>query len=144
MPQLEFHHQFNYRSLLVETASRKELTIPLPVIEIKFFYNNVGTSDFAVIDSGATFSLITREIADELGIEVLQGRVQKLATLGGSLLAYGHEVEMEFIPNFRYKAEVLFSEYPISRNLLGHQGFLNQVAVALRSKFGLIYLNPEV
>ncbi|MCI0691392.1 retroviral-like aspartic protease family protein [candidate division KSB1 bacterium] len=143
MPQLEFGHQLNYRPLLVETGGRKELTIPPPVIEVTFLHSGLTTSDFAIIDSGSTFSLFSREIADELGIAVLQGRTQKLTTLGGPILVYGHEVTIKIVPNFQYKTEILFSEYPIPRNLLGHNGFLNQMAIALRSKFGLIYLNPE-
>jgi len=59
------------------------------------------------------------------------------------MLAYGHEVTIEIIPSFQYKTEILFSEYPLPRNLLGHHGFFNQIVVALRSKVGLIYLNPE-
>ncbi len=39
---------------------------------------------------------------------------------------------------------VLFTEFPVPRNLLGHNGFLDHVAVALRSKYGLIYLQPEI
>jgi predicted aspartyl protease len=143
MPQFEFQHQFNYRPLLVETGGRKELTIPLPVIEVGIVYNGLTTTDFAIIDSGSTFSLFSREIADELGIAVLKGRVQKLTTLGGPIIAYGHEVVVEIIPSFQYQTEILFSEYPIPRNLLGHQGFLSQIAIALRSKLGLIYLHPE-
>jgi hypothetical protein len=52
--------------------------------------------------------------------------------------------QIEVVPNLHYKAEVLFSEYPIPRNLLGHNGFLDHAAAALRSKFGLIYLNAEL
>jgi len=143
MPLFEFEYQFNYRPLFLETKSQRLLTPPLPVIEVTLFYNEVITTDFALIDSGSTFSVFTREIADEMRIEVVQGRVQRLSTLGGSLLAYEHEIEIEITPNIHYKTEVLFSEYPVPRNLLGHNGFFDHVAVALRSKFGLIYLNPE-
>jgi hypothetical protein len=55
MSQLEFGHQLNYRPLLVETGGRKELTIPLPVIEVTFLHNGLTASDFAIIDSGSTF-----------------------------------------------------------------------------------------
>ena len=144
MPQIEFEYQFNYRPLFVETRSQKLLTPPLPVIEVALTYKTVVTTDFALIDSGSTFSVFTREIADELGLEVLQGRVQRLSTLGGSLLAYGHEIEIEIAPNLRYQTELLFTEYPVPRNLLGHNGFLDHATLALRSKYGLIYLNPEI
>lgn len=143
MPQLEFDHQFNFRPLLIESGGRKELTIALPVLEVTFWHRDLTASDFAIVDSGSTFSLFSREIADELGIEVLQGRPQKLTTLGGPMLAYGHEVTIAIIPSVQSKTEILFSEYPLPRNLLGHHGFFNQMAVALRSKLGLIYLNPE-
>ncbi len=144
MTQFEFEYQFNYRPLFFQAGGQKLLTPPLPVIEVALSHNEAVTTDFALIDSGSTFSIFTREIADELAIEVLQGRVQKLSTLGGSLLAYAHEIDLEITPNLHYKTEVLFSEYPIPRNLLGHNGFLDHVAVALRSKYGLIYLHPEI
>lgn len=144
MNQLEFEHRFNYRPLLLETGNRMALTPPLPVIEIELFYQGATKTVLSLIDSGSTFSIFSRVLADELGIEVLQGRVQKLNTLGGSLLAYAHEIEIEIAPNLHYKTEVLFTEYPVPRNLLGHNGFLDHVAVALRSKYGLIYLNPEL
>lgn len=144
MPQLEFEYQFNYRPFVLETASQKTLTPPFPVIEIALAHNDLTRTALALIDSGSTFSLFSRELADVLGIEVLQGRVQKLSTLGGPLLAYGHEIDLEITPNLHYKTEVLLTEYPVPRNLLGHNGFLDHVAVALRSKYGLIYLNPEL
>lgn len=143
MPQIDFEYQFNYRPFVVETGSHKTLTPPLPVIEIALSHNNSTRTALALIDSGSTFSLFSRELAELLGIDTIQGRAQKLATLGGSLLAYGHEVRIEIAPDLQYKTEVLFSEYPIPRNLLGHHGFLNHVAAALRSKYGLIYLHPE-
>ena len=143
MRTLEFEYQFNYRPIFLETRSQKLLTPPLPVIEVALSYDRAATTDFALIDSGSTFSVFTREIADELGISVTEGRVQKLNTLGGSLLAYGHELEITIAPNLQYAIEILFTEYPIPRNLLGHNGFLDRVAVALRSKYGLIYLQPE-
>lgn len=144
MRTLEFEYQFNYRPIFLETRSQKLLTPPLPVIEVALSYDQAATTDFALIDSGSTFSVFTREIADELGIEVMEGRAQRLNTLGGSLLAYGHELEIEITSSLRYATEILFTEYPIPRNLLGHNGFLDRVAVALRSKYGLIYLQPEI
>lgn len=144
MNQLEFEHHFNYRPLFLETDSQLALTSPLPVIEIALFYKGLTKTALSLIDSGSTFSIFSRVIADELGIEVVQGRVQRLTTLGGSLLAYGHEIEIEVTPSLQYKTEVLFTEYPIPRNLLGHNDFFDHAAVALRSKFGLIYLNPEL
>ncbi len=144
MPQLEFKHQFNYRHLFLETGGKKALTPPLPVIEIALSYHGLTRTAFSIIDSGSTFSLFSLEVADGLEIEILQGRAQKLTTLGGPLIAYGHEVEIEIAPEIHYQTEVLFSEHPIPRNLLGHSGFFDHVAVALRSKFGLIYMNSEV
>jgi len=113
MPLFEFEYQFNYRPLFLETGSQKFLTPLLPVIEVTLSHEEVVTTDLALIDSGSNFSIFTREIADELGIEVIQGRVQRLSTLGGSLLAYGHELEIEITPTLHYKTEVLFTEYPI-------------------------------
>jgi len=143
MPLLEFKHQFNYRPLFLETGSQKLLTQPLPVIEVALSFKGVVTTALALVDSGSTFSLFSREVGDRLGIEVTHGRIQRLTTLGGPLLAFGHEVDLQIAPDFHYKTEALFSEFPVPRNLLGHSSFLDHAALALRSKFGLIYLNPE-
>ena len=143
MNQLNFEHRFNYRSLLIETGTQMALSPPFPVIEIELTYNGSTRTALSLIDSGSTFSVFSRVLADELGVDVLQGRVQRLSTLGGSVLAYGHELEIEITPEVRYSTEVLFTEYPVPRNLLGHHGFFDRVAVALRSKYGLIYLQPE-
>jgi len=126
MTQLEFEHRFNYRPLFLETGSQMALTPPLPVIEIELSYNGLTRT-------ALSFSIFSRVLADELEIEVMQGRVQRLTTLGGTLLAYGHEIEIEIAPNLQYKTEALFTEYPVPRNLLGHNGFFDHVAVALRS-----------
>lgn len=144
MNRLEFEHRFNYRPLFLETSNQLALTPPFPVIEVELSHQGLPKTALALIDSGSTFSVFSRVLADELGIEVVQGRAQRLSTLGGSLLAYGHDIEIAVTSDIHYKTEVLFTEYPIPRNLLGHNGFLDRVAVALRSKYGLIYLQPEI
>lgn len=144
MNRLEFEHRFNYRPLFLETGSQLPLTPPFPVIEVELSYQGLTKNALSLIDSGSTFSVFSRVLADELGIVVVQGRAQRLSTLGGSLLAYGHDIEIEVMSDIHYKTEALFTEYPIPRNLLGHNGFLDRVAVALRSKYALIYLQPEI
>ncbi len=143
MVRLDFSYQFNYRPLLSEAKGQKALTLPLPVMEVALLHKGLVTTDLVLIDSGATYSLFSREIADELEIDISQGRVQKLTTLGGPLLAYRHKVMLEITPGFRYQAEILFAEYPIPRNLFGQIGFFDHVTVALRSRLGLIYVKPE-
>jgi len=143
MSQLNFNTQFNYRPLLSGTNAHKTLTMPLPVIEVVISHSDLATTRLALIDSGSTFSLFSREVADELEIDVLKGRAEKLMSLGGPLLAYHHDVNIEITPDFRYHAEILFAEYSIPRNLFGHIGFFNHLTVGLRSRFGLIYLNSE-
>lgn len=95
MSRLTFNYQFNYRLLLGESEGRQTLTVPLPVIEVTLSHNGLTATDLALIDSGSTYSLFSREIAEELEIDVLQGRVQRLATLGGPMVAYGCEIEMK-------------------------------------------------
>lgn len=88
------------------------LSPPFPVIEVELTYNGSKRTVLSLIDSGSTFSVFSRVLADKLGIDVLQGRVQRLSTLGGSVLAYGHELEIEATHDLRYRTEVLVIEIP--------------------------------
>jgi len=113
MPELEFKYELSYRPLISETNGGNTLTQPLPVIEVALTYKGITVSDLALIDSGSTYSLFSRDVADQLGIEVLNGDMRKLTTLGGPLIAYSHTIGIEVVPNLRYEAVILFSEYPI-------------------------------
>ncbi len=59
------------------------------------------------------------------------------------MVGYAHPIELEITDGWRFATEVLFSDDTIPRNLLGHQGFFEHVAVGLQGKTGQIYLRPD-
>ena len=58
------------------------------------------------------------------------------------MLGYAHLIELEIADGWRFATGVLFSDDAIPRNLLGHHGFHEHVAVGLQGKTGQIYLRP--
>jgi hypothetical protein len=96
----------------------------------------------AKIDTGAQVCLFARRIGEDLGIEVEKGWPIELQTLAGSLTAYGHEVTLETL-GLTFSTVVYFAEDPyLKRNLLGRQGWLQLVRLAIVDYDSELYLSP--
>jgi hypothetical protein len=143
MYTVEYQYRFAYRPLFYEIDGRPTLTEPRPAISVTLHHGLFKLQAIALIDSGSTYSLFDYQIGKELGIDVRAGRLQRLSSLGGLVLGYAHLVELEVAEGWRFATEVLFSDDAIPRNLLGHHGFIEHVAVGLQGKTGQIYLRPE-
>ncbi len=73
----------------------------------------------AKIDTGAEFCLFNRTLADSLAIDVESGYQEKFSTLGGGIIAYAHEIELETL-GLRFQYYVYLAEnYAVNRNLFG-------------------------
>lgn len=104
--------------------------------------NNLITTCDAKIDTGATFCLFASEFGEALDIDVESGHLQSLSTLSGGLTAYGHEIELETL-GIKFQSFVYFAEdYAIKRNLLGRNGWLQLVRIALNDYDNEIYISP--
>lgn len=83
-------------------------------------------------------------MADELKIDVENGYRQEFSTLGGGIIAYAHEIELETL-GLRFQSYVYFAEsYAINRNLLGRQGWLGLIIFALDDYRSELYLSPNI
>ncbi len=97
----------------------------------------------AKIDTGAEFCLFNRTLADSLAIDVESGYQEKFSTLGGGIIAYAHEIELETL-GLRFQSYVYFAEnYAVNRNLLGRQGWLQLVKLGLDDYRSQLYLSPN-
>jgi hypothetical protein len=143
MYTVEYQYQFAYRPLFYESNGKPMLTEPRPAIFVALQNGTKNLQTIALIDSGSTYSLFDYQAGVELGIDVRSGRPQRLSSLGGVVLGYAHRIEIEIVEGWRFTTEVLFSDQPVSRNLLGHHGFLEHVAVGLHGKISRIYLRKE-
>lgn len=94
----------------------------------------------AKIDTGAEVCLFRYEAGAELGIAVDTGIPKTLKTLAGSLEAYGHEVIIQ-TGELAFQSIVYFAKYPgLPRNILGRQGWLRNIKIAIVDYENKIYL----
>ncbi len=85
----------------------------------------------AKIDTGGQACLFMREMADALGLDLEAGHRRVFSTLAGSLLAYGHEVTLQTL-GLEFDSLVYFAaDYGLPRNLLGREGWLQKVQLAV-------------
>ncbi len=106
-------------------------------------YGNLQTECSAKVDTGAQSCIFERGVADALEIDVESGYREKFSTLGGGIIAYAHEIELETL-GLRFQSYVYFAEnYAVNRNLLGRQGWLQLVQLGLDDYKSEIYLSPN-
>jgi len=142
MYPITYSHSFQYRPLMyLGLDGQVCFTSDLPALEVILRRNGVEYPCLALIDTGATFSLFSRQIGEVLGLSLPDGRREQLATLGGASTAYAHTVELEIANGWSLRPiEVLFCEEDIQRNLLGRSDFLLHVQLGLWEYTGTIYL----
>jgi hypothetical protein len=129
---IDFQKKANYPSL--------DIGITLTTI---LRYGNLQTECLAKIDTGAQCCLFERGVADALEIDVESGYRESFSTLGGGIVGYAHEIELETL-GLRFQSYVYFAEsYAIHRNLLGRQGWLQLVTLGVDDYNSQLYLNPN-
>jgi hypothetical protein len=97
---------------------------------------------FAKIDTGSEICIFSREIGEYLEIEIESGFKKRLSTLSGGLSAFGHFVELETL-DLRFESFVYFAQdYSLNRNLLGREGWLQLVRIAIDDNASEVYLSP--
>lgn len=104
----------------------------------------VGTTTVeceAKVDTGAEFCLFQRELADRLGLQVEAGHLLPLQTLNSNFKAYGHEVQLSTLGLAFYVTVYFAAEYGLPRNLLGRNGWLQQVKLAVVDYEETLYLS---
>jgi hypothetical protein len=96
----------------------------------------------AKIDTGAQLCLFEREVGEFLGIEVERGSPVHLATLTGTIPAYGNEIALEVL-GLAFEIIAYFPQSTeLRHNILGRQGFLQLVGAGLVDYDCDLYLSP--
>jgi hypothetical protein len=127
MQQLSFSEEVVYKN--------SEDGIPL---EILLTYAGTQLNVIAKVDTGSAVCLFSYE--DGL-IPVEQGIPLKLRSLNGSLEAFGHEVTLQS-GAIAFQSLVYFAKYPgLPRNLLGRQGWLRNLKLAVIDYDNVLYLS---
>jgi hypothetical protein len=95
----------------------------------------------AKIDTGAQVCLFQREIGEQLGLNIESGHRCIIDTLAGSLLAYGHFIRLHTL-GLEFDSIIYFAANPgLPRNLLGREGWLQKVKLAVIDYDTIIYLS---
>ena len=85
--------------------------------------------------------MFSREIGEDLALPIERGLPKTLDSLGGPVEAFGHEVTLQTC-GLAFTSVVYFAKYPgLRRNLLGQQGWLRQLRVAIVDYDNLLYLS---
>ncbi|HXG65563.1 MAG TPA: hypothetical protein VNO70_10675 [Blastocatellia bacterium] len=94
-------------------------------------HGDVEINCAAKIDTGSQVCLFEREIGEALGVEIEQGLRIELATLVGTLTAFGHGITLETLGFALYTFVYFPMSYNVQRNILGRQGWLQLVRLAI-------------
>lgn len=112
--------------------------ITLPVL-IKLGERQVRL--FAKADTGASFCIFRREYGEMLGLDIEGGTRQQVATVTGSFATYGHAVTL-VTADYEFDTTVYFAaERDHRRNVLGRQGWLEQVRLGIIDYDRQLYLS---
>lgn len=129
--QLSFDVRYEYDSLA------KGLTL-----DVALGQGAIQAGCKAKIDTGSQYCLFDRELGEDLGIEIESGQRIELHTLTGSMTAFGHEITLQTL-GLTFQTFVYFPlNYNLQRNLLGRQGWLQLVRLAIIDYDNELYLSP--
>ena len=96
----------------------------------------------AKLDTGASFCIFQREYGERLGLTIENGRLEWVSTTRERFLTYGHEVTLEAL-GLSVDAMVYFThDRDFPRNVLGRNGWLNRVRIAIVDHDCQLYVSP--
>ncbi|MBI2634099.1 hypothetical protein HYW82_00310 [Candidatus Peregrinibacteria bacterium] len=124
----------------IEFLGLAEERVFRPMIPVTFKANGKIFKSYALIDSGADYSILPIEIAGKFKLDLAsQPQYRILGAGGNSFTIYKSSVEIEHIikksgfREIKWKSIVFFAESG-STILLGQNGFLNRFKVILNGK----------
>jgi hypothetical protein len=129
-----FPHAIPYRPTTIGVAV-------FPAVLVGLF-GPAGVDDaVAQFDTGSSYCLFNGTRAPTLGLNLLDGRPIRIATLTGGFTAYLHEIVLE-IDGHRFRVEAAFSSGPVRREVLGRHSLFEQTTWAIRESHQELYFSP--
>jgi hypothetical protein len=129
--ELSFDKRHGYRSL------KSGITIET---KLRSGENEIITD--AKIDTGSQICLFGRDVGEALGLNIESGWRMPVSTLTGSLVTFGHAVTLETL-GLVFESFVYFADsYDVRRNILGREGWLQLVRLAVVDYDAELYLSP--
>lgn len=105
-----------------------------PVIDLFVSKDDRAVRVFALVDSGATVSVLREDVAEQLGLVIEDGKETYLGGIGGRIKGYVHKLEVEVVGK-KFLCPIVFSrEYTVSFNLLGREAFFKRFRIIFEEK----------
>jgi hypothetical protein len=115
-----------------------------PLIDIELAGPRGSLRVFALVDSGATFSIFRKEIADYLGIPIKNGENLYFQGIKGRISGYLHRVPIE-VNQEKFDCNIAFSpELEISFNILGRNNFFLPFLITFNEKAQKVIIEKNV
>lgn len=115
-----------------------ELGIAVPVLLTS---GSRQTELKAKLDTGASGCIFARIYGEELGLDIEGGTPQRVSTVTGSFLTYGHPVTLSVL-DIAFDTTVYFAEDAgFNRSVLGREGWLDHLRLGLVEYEGKLYLS---
>ncbi len=129
-------YQLNFENLVSYDAGKVGISV-----EVEIHFKDASIAFEAKIDTGATACIFERRYGEELGLKIEKGSPQTFSTATDSFLAYGHLVTM-IAAGFEFSSTIFFAEAEnFRRNVLGRNGWLDRVIIAINDYDGKLYLS---
>jgi hypothetical protein len=110
------------------TYSEQADGITIPSI---LLYGGKIAYTYAKVDTGAEFCIFSNEVGMQLGLDIERGLPKRMGSLTGSLETFGHEVTLQTF-GIAFQSTIYFARYPgLERNLLGRNGWLRHLQLAI-------------
>ncbi|MFH0713100.1 MAG: hypothetical protein V1722_01160 [Candidatus Micrarchaeota archaeon] len=109
-----------------------------PAVPVTIYFVENATPTYTIIDSGADYCLFNNELADDLKLEIETGRQISLNGIGGKIVAFLHEVQIQLL-NRKITCKALFSrDFKWQANILGRAGFFEAHEITFKEKDKII------
>jgi len=116
-----------------------------PAVEVELIYGPRRARTVGILDSGATWTIFSREYAAILGIEdISSGRHDRATTLGGPVDFYFFDLEVRLVvAGASFSGQVGFAAGHLARNLLGRNLVFSRFEIGFRETAQRVHLRPE-
>lgn len=109
-------------------------------LEVEIGFTDSSVKFPAKIDTGATACIFERKYGEKIGVEIETGDAQRFYTATDSFRAYGHYVTL-VVAGFEFYSHVFFAaDENFQRSVLGRNGWLDRVVIAVNDYDGKLYL----
>lgn len=116
-----------------------------PIIPVRLIHQNKSCKFLGLIDSGADECTFPGAIAEFLGHNLMKGKAKVFTGIGGSVVAYLHQTDLE-VDGIRFRTNAYYATEwnKMGIGLLGQGGFFSHFKVLLDYQKKEILLTPNV